>query len=90
MAKVDPTDFSVEGVARMYTSKRRQLGYEEGETKNEVRNQFPEDKKGAKYLNDASGWVRGAKGEPTCYQEDATNYPNFDHRDKATGMPKKW
>jgi hypothetical protein len=86
-------DFSVRGVARfMDHSGGRKRGYPEGETKNEVRNQMPEDKQGAKYLNDASGWVRGAKGEPTCYDEDATNYPGggFDHRDPKTGLPKRW
>jgi hypothetical protein len=88
MAKTQP--FTVDEVEKMYTSKRQQLGYEEGGTKNEVRNQFPEDKKGAKYLNDASGWVRGAKGEPDCYHEDGAGYPGgFDHRGRD-GYPKKW
>jgi hypothetical protein len=47
---------------------------------NKNTNQDPEDKYDAGYLNDASGWVRGAKGEPTGFNETATNYPggNFD------------
>jgi hypothetical protein len=90
MAKTQP--FTVEEVEKMYTSKRQQLGYEEGATKNEVRNQFPEDKKGAKYDNDSSGWVAGSKTGRSCYHEDGTGYPGggFDHRDPKTGMPRKW
>jgi hypothetical protein len=45
-------------------------------------NQFFEDRHDEKahYSNDASSWVRGARGEPTCNNETATNYPdgNFD------------
>ena len=86
-------DFSVRGVARfMDHNGGRKRGYEEGATKNEVRNQFPEDKHGAKYDNETSGWVAGTKGERSCYSEDGTGYPGggFDHRDPKTGMPRKW
>jgi hypothetical protein len=41
-------------------------------------NQAPEDKHGPKYDNDASGWVRGARGEPTGNNETATGKPGFD------------
>jgi hypothetical protein len=54
------------------------------EQKNQSENQFPEDKKGRKYDNDVKeGWLIGSG-------QDATKYSNFDHRDKKTGMPKKW
>lgn len=48
-----------------------------------LRNNEPqdiEDQHGPGYNNDASGWVRGAQGVPTCNDETATNYPdgNFD------------
>jgi hypothetical protein len=73
-------DFSVRGIARFYDHDGgRKRGYEEGATKNEVKNQMPEDKHGAKYDNDAKGWLRGtAKGEPNCYSESAEGYENFD------------
>ena len=32
----------------------------------------------ARYDNDASGWVRGARGEPTGFDETATGKPSFD------------
>ena len=51
-------------------------------TKDEVfnknTNQAPANMHDTKYDNDASGWVRGAKGEPTCKNEDATGKPGFD------------
>jgi hypothetical protein len=46
--------------------------------------QAREDRQDQRYDNDVkSGWLRGS-------DQDATTYPNFDHRDKATGLPKKW
>jgi hypothetical protein len=55
-------------------------GNRPGNAFNSDRPQDPEDKHDSKYAGDASGWVRGAKGEPTGYNETATNYPdgNFD------------
>ena len=42
--------------------------------------QDPEDSRDRGYNNDCRGYVRGAKGEPTGFNETATNYPggNFD------------
>jgi hypothetical protein len=37
---------------------------------------MPEDQHGPGYSNDASGWVRGARGEPTGNNETATNKPS--------------
>jgi hypothetical protein len=47
---------------------------------NSNENQDVEDRYDRGYLNDASGWVRGARGVPTCENETAENYPqgNFD------------
>jgi hypothetical protein len=62
----------------------REPKFETSNSRNRVHNsnenQDVEDRYGAGYLNDASGWVRGARGEPTGNNEDATNYPggNFD------------
>jgi hypothetical protein len=78
-------DNSVRAVARFYERNRRQYGYEED---GRPLHQEPQDKSnqhGKHYDNDASGWVRGAHGVPTCYDEDATHRPDFDHsppRDK--------
>jgi hypothetical protein len=57
---------------------------------NENTVQDPEDRHGAKYDGDASGWVRGAKGEPTGFNETGENYPggNFD-RGSAWRQPDK-
>ena len=41
-------------------------------------NQAPEDQHGPKYDNDCSGWVRGARGEPTGNNETAEGKPSFD------------
>lgn len=49
-----------------------------GTAHNSHENQDPEDRHDAKYDNDATGWVRGAKGEPTGKNEDATGKPFFD------------
>ena len=38
-------------------------------------NQYPEDRHDGNYDHDASGWVRGARGEPTGNNEDATGKP---------------
>ncbi len=48
--------------------------------------QAPEDQRGTGYHNDASGWVRGARGEPTGNNEDATGKPNFDHSPPRSKM----
>ena len=45
--------------------------------------QFPEDQRGEKYSNRTSGWVRGAKGEPTMKNETAEGKPSFDHSRKG-------
>ena len=42
-------------------------------------NQAPEDAHGPNYDNDASGWVRGARGEPTGDYETGETKPGFDH-----------
>jgi hypothetical protein len=39
-------------------------------------NQFFEDAHDRGYDGQPSGWVRGARGEPTMQNETATNYPN--------------
>ena len=41
-------------------------------------NQAPEDQHGVRYDNQTSGWVRGARGEPTGNNETATGKPGFD------------
>ena len=41
-------------------------------------NQAPEDQHGPGYDNDCSGWVRGARGEPTGNNETAEGKPSFD------------
>ncbi len=41
-------------------------------------NQAPEDRHASNYDNDASGWVRGARGDPTGYNETAEGKPFFD------------
>jgi hypothetical protein len=43
------------------------------------RPQDPEDAHGPGYDGDASGWVRGARGEPTGHDETAEGKPSFDH-----------
>jgi hypothetical protein len=43
------------------------------------RNQDPEDFHGPGYSNDASGWTRGARGEPSGNNETAEGKPSFDH-----------
>jgi hypothetical protein len=83
------TDNSVKGIDRFYQANRRRVGFEENGRPFHQEPQHPENKHGANYWNDASGWVRGAHGEPTCYDEDATGKPHFDHRGKD-GYPKKW
>jgi hypothetical protein len=52
--------------------------------------QDPEDRHDVGYRNDSRGWTRGARGEPTGYNETATNYPggNFD-RGSAWRQPDK-
>jgi hypothetical protein len=84
MAKVQPFGNSVEDVAKMYSSKRRQTGFAEDErgSINPQAPQHPENRRGSKYQNDSSGWVRGEGGT-------AENKPYFDHRGKD-GYPKKW
>jgi hypothetical protein len=82
MTKVQSFGNSVEDVKRMYTSKRRQAGYAEDErgSVNPQKPQHPENKHGEKYDNDTKeGWLHGVGDRP-----------DFDHRDKATGLPKKW
>jgi hypothetical protein len=62
----------------------REPKFETSNSRNRVHNsnenQDPEDKYDAGYLNDCSGWLRGARGVPTCENETAENYPqgNFD------------
>ena len=62
----------------------REPKFESGSARNGVFNrpdvQDPEDTHASNYDNRTSGWVRGAKGEPTGFNETATNYPggNFD------------
>lgn len=41
--------------------------------------QMPEDQHGPNYRNDCEGWVRGAHGEPTGFNETAEGKSNFDH-----------
>jgi hypothetical protein len=59
---------------------------------NENTVQDPEDRhdEKARYSNDASGWTRGARGQPTGNNEDGTGYPggNFD-RGNAWRSPTK-
>ena len=40
--------------------------------------QAREDRHAANYNNDSAGWVRGAVGQPTCYNETAEHYRSFD------------
>ena len=40
--------------------------------------QDPADHHDAHYNNDASGWVRGARGEPNCNNEIGENKPGYD------------
>jgi hypothetical protein len=42
------------------------------------KNQAPEDRHASNYSNDCSGWVRGARGEPTGNNETAEGKPSFD------------
>jgi hypothetical protein len=57
-----------------------ETGNRPGRAFNSDRPQDAEDMHDVGYANDASGWVRGAKGQPTGFNETATNYPdgNFD------------
>jgi len=48
--------------------------------------QSPEDKRGADYDNIASGWVRGATGKPSMFNETAENKPGFDHQGPTSKM----
>jgi hypothetical protein len=60
---------------------RRSLPHEPSMKSHEVQPpQSPEDQHASNYDNRTSRWVRGAKGEPTGFNETATNYPggNFD------------
>jgi hypothetical protein len=41
-------------------------------------NQAPEDRHASNYRNDSSGWVRGARGQPTGSNETAEGKPSFD------------
>jgi hypothetical protein len=40
------------------------------------KNQAPEDRHASNYSNDCSGWVRGARGQPTRNNETAENKPS--------------
>lgn len=40
--------------------------------------QDPIDKRGPDYSNNATGWVRGATGKPSMFNETAENKPGFD------------
>lgn len=40
------------------------------------------DKRGPRYDNIATGWVRGAVGKPTMKNETAENMPHYDHSKK--------
>jgi hypothetical protein len=60
---------------------RQRIPHEPNMTaRDQHRNQMPEDQHGPGYDNGTSGWVRGARGEPTMQNETAANYPdgNFD------------
>lgn len=48
--------------------------------------QAPEDHHAPNYSNDTTGWVRGARGEPTGNNEDATGKANFDHSPPRSRM----
>ena len=48
--------------------------------------QWPDDKQGPKYDNIASGWVRGATGKPTMFNETAEHKPGFDHTPPRSKM----
>lgn len=48
--------------------------------------QSPEDHHADNYDNDARGWVRGARGQPTGYNETAENKPSFDHSPPRSKM----
>ena len=49
-------------------------------------NQAPEDQHGVRYDNQTSGWVRGARGEPTGNNETAEDKPFFDHSPPRSKM----
>jgi hypothetical protein len=51
--------------------------------------QAPEDARGAGYDNIASGWVRGATGKPSMFNETAENKPGFDHSPPARKCPDR-
>jgi hypothetical protein len=84
--RMDPQDRSVRGIEKMYA--RAQRGHEEDGRPFHQQPQDKSDQHGKHYDNDASGWTRGASGEPSCYREDGMK-PTFDHRGKD-GYPKKW
>lgn len=44
--------------------------------------QCPEDARAPGYDNNASGWVRGARGKPTMFNETAENMPHYDRSRK--------
>jgi hypothetical protein len=48
--------------------------------------QSPENRHDTKYDNQTSGWVRGARGEPTGHGETAEGKPNFDHSPPRSKM----
>ena len=55
----------------------RRIEHEPSMKSHEVqRPQSPEDQHASNYDNRTSGWVRGAKGEPTGHDETATNKPS--------------
>jgi hypothetical protein len=57
----------------------RRIEHEPSMKSHEVqRNQFPEDAHSPTYSNDCSGWVRGARGQPTGNNETAEGKPSFD------------
>jgi hypothetical protein len=58
---------------------------------NENTVQDPEDRhdEKARYSNDASGWTRGARGQPTGNNEDGTGYPGGFDRSNAWRSPSK-
>ena len=45
-------------------------------TRRSQKNQAPEDRHASNYSNDCSGWVRGARGQPTGNNETAENKPS--------------
>jgi hypothetical protein len=68
---------------------RRLIEQEPSMKSHEVqRNQMPEDAHAPNYRNDCSGWVRGARsGEPTGFDETATNKPSGFDRGNAWRQP---